>query len=77
MSDKIKVTITATERVRYRRTVDMPRDDYDRYLEMVAMSARGIDVEFGPWLDGMEPDDGDGVEDVEVSPYVPKKGPSK
>jgi hypothetical protein len=72
MSETVNVTITATERVRYSRTLDMPKDAYEAYLK-AREDGRG-ESWFGDFaeaylLAGSDASDSDGYKDVEVTAH--------
>ncbi len=74
MGEKLKVNITASATVRYSKTVEMEKDDYDFYLEICRTQNNGRELDrsieeiafkygFEPSIDNIE--DADDPEDIE------------
>lgn len=70
MSEKVRVRITATQRVSYSQTVTMTRDEYDKLQKRLdddqTFGKQSTDEDLGGWLDLRDSDSDGDVEDIEI-----------
>ena len=68
MSDKIKVRITASHRVKYDQTVEMTRKEWDELKKSIVSDDDGTVAE--DWLDLRDVFDSDTIEADDVEAFV-------
>ncbi|HEJ0422214.1 TPA: hypothetical protein SLO72_001270 [Citrobacter koseri] len=80
MSDFILVDISAEAKVRYKKRVNMKREDYEKYLSIceewsgdTENKIAEIAVKYGFFADGEDIEDTDDPENVEFEPVLSTK----